>query len=103
MSSHDSTYSHPYVGFEGTPAWSAIDKALQELAGNRDLIETTKHEYIVGFLCKSLAESVDEAPTPEVRRQALRSIRASVRQANPAHRDLVEELIQERQLEANHG
>jgi hypothetical protein len=97
--------SHPYTNYEGTVEWSAIDKALRDLALNRDLVETTKHEYIVGYLCKALAfpETVVASPSPEDRRKALHAIREAVKGANPSNRDLVEELIQERRLEAQHG
>ena len=104
MSSHS---SHPYAALEGTVEWSAIDRAVRELAANQDLVETTKHEYIVGFLCKALADpaySGSEAGTSDSRRVALHSIREAVRKANTSNRDLVEELIQERKLEAQqHG
>lgn len=103
MSSHR---PHPYTGFEGTFLWSAIDRALQQLTANRDLVETTAHEDIVGFLCKALVEPVSassQGPSPASRRQALRSVREAVRKANVSNRDLVQELIDERRLEAQHG
>lgn len=101
--------SHPYAELEGTAQWSVIDRALIELAENRDLVETTAHEYIVGYLCKALAEPARLAPqqivqplSPEGRRNALTNIRAAVRKANTTNRDLAEELIAERRLEAQH-
>jgi hypothetical protein len=80
-----------------------------ELAENRDLVETTAHEYIVGYLCKALEANptshVEAANRSKVhnrttRGEALRRVREAVRKANPLNRDLVQELIEERRLEA---
>jgi hypothetical protein len=101
MSSQPSPNPHPYLAYEGTAEWSAIDRAMQQLAANRDLVETTAHEYIVGYLCKALKEPATAEPaTPQGRQEALQRIRAAVKKANPAGRDLVAELIAERRLEA---
>lgn len=89
--------------------WSVIDRAVLELAENRDLVETTAHEYIVGYLCKALAErgagvEMNMLPTSleASRGEALRKLREAVKAANPGHRDLVSELIAERTAEAQH-
>jgi hypothetical protein len=50
---------HPYQKFESTPEWAILDRAIRELVENQDLRETTAHEYIVGYLCKSLADAVE--------------------------------------------
>jgi hypothetical protein len=103
-----SSQEHPYLGFAGSPQWSVIDRALQELARNRDLVETTAHEYIVGYLCKALADTqmpgLDDTTdlrsrSKKVRSEALRSLRQAIKKANPEGRDLVQELIAERRLE----
>lgn len=52
-----SASQHPYVQFEGTKAWSALDAELTALAQNNDLIEQTDRRYIVGSLCKALVEA----------------------------------------------
>ena len=100
----DSTASHPYSELAGSPAWQIIDRAIAELATNRDLVETTAHDYIVGYLCKALASSKVEAAhsavDQEARRAALHRLRTAVQQANPEGRDLVAELIAERRAEA---
>ncbi|MFB7142857.1 hypothetical protein ACFCYN_25005 [Gottfriedia sp. NPDC056225] len=49
--------SHPYVKFENTPLWNVISKGIDELVENNDIEETTKREYIVGYLCKLINES----------------------------------------------
>lgn len=50
--------SHPYEQFEGTPLWEAINKGIDDLVENNDIEETTRREYIVGYLCKLINESV---------------------------------------------
>jgi hypothetical protein len=45
---------HPYKAYEGTPLWLAIDEAVAELVRNKDLVETTRREYVVGYLCQQL-------------------------------------------------
>ena len=50
------TPQHPYVQFEGTSVWSALDAALTALVQNGDVIEQTDRRYILGSLCKALAE-----------------------------------------------
>ena len=47
---------HPYVQFVDTDAWSILNAALDELVKNGDLVEQTNRDYIVGYLCKALAE-----------------------------------------------
>jgi hypothetical protein len=49
--------SHPYKQFEGTPLWEVINKGLDDLVENNNLEETTRREYIVGYLCKFINES----------------------------------------------
>ena len=107
MSADDSSRPHPYLGLTTTPQWAVIDRAVLELAENRDLVETTAHEYIVGYLCKALADrmggeigAVADFERSEHRRQALDRVRKAVKQANPKKRDLVRELIEERRAEA---
>jgi hypothetical protein len=103
------TQRHPYVRLTGSPQWTAIDRAVCELAENQDLVETTAHDYIVGYLCEALgATSGQEAGRRKVtsirdqsiQADALRRVRAAVKKANPSNRNLAQELIQERRLEA---
>jgi len=46
----------PYKELEGTRLWATLAQAVSDLVGNRDLQETTRREYVVGFLAKRLAE-----------------------------------------------
>lgn len=111
ISKSEASPRHPYESLASTPEWPVIDRAIQELAGNRDLVETTSHEYIVGYLCRALertrstlaepALSVAEDSAETARRRAvLRAAREAIRAANPEGRDLVQELIDERRAEA---
>lgn len=57
--------SHPYRGYERYRAWAVLDHALEELVDNKDLKETTRREYIVGWICKALDEAgLLVPPTP---------------------------------------
>jgi hypothetical protein len=44
----------PYEAFRGTPAWETIDKAINDLVENGDIVETTRRDYIVGCICEKL-------------------------------------------------
>ncbi len=104
MSSGDRSMSHPYLRFSGSPEWAAIDRAVRELAENRDLVETTEHEYVVGYLCQALARTTSDLESPATSElEALKRVRLSVKEANSEGRDLVEELLAERTAEARRG
>lgn len=45
---------HPYRRFEGSPAWKVIWESIDHLAANQDLRESTRREYIVGYLLERL-------------------------------------------------
>lgn len=51
----DPEYRHPYVRYEGTPMWRWVHKGITDLVGNLDLVEREEREYIVGYLCKVIA------------------------------------------------
>jgi hypothetical protein len=38
----------------GTPVWKLVDKAINDLVENKDLVETTRRDYIVGYICEKL-------------------------------------------------
>ena len=46
--------THPYVRWEGTPLWNAIEKAIADLAKNHDIVEETGRNHIVGYVCKAV-------------------------------------------------
>ena len=48
---------HPYLAFEGTPEWEAIDDALRDLEENRDVEITTARPYVVGYLVRALTQA----------------------------------------------
>jgi hypothetical protein len=65
MTDNDSQLDHPYREFKSTPEWIALDRAIGELVENRDLTETTSRKYIVGYLCKALANETFEIGAKE--------------------------------------
>ncbi|MGC2656764.1 MAG: RHS repeat-associated core domain-containing protein [Bryobacteraceae bacterium] len=57
----DSNFTHPYVKYEGTAIWTSLETAISDLVANGDLVEQTNRKYIVGYLCKVLAATVEGA------------------------------------------
>jgi len=51
---------HPYKEFEKTGLWKALNEGIRELVENQDLKETTRREYVVGYLCKVLTRRRDK-------------------------------------------
>ncbi len=49
--------THPYTTFEGSDLWNVLDTAINALVKNGDISEATRHEYIVGYLAKTLNDS----------------------------------------------
>lgn len=48
---------HPYLEYEGTPLWAALDGALADLERNRDVTITTARTHAVGYLCRALTRA----------------------------------------------
>jgi hypothetical protein len=46
---------HPYIKFEGSVLWRTVEKAIAALVKNGDLEERTAREYIVGYICQTIA------------------------------------------------
>ncbi len=103
-----------YQRWEGTPEWGVLDRALKQLVANRELQESSRHEYLVGFLCKALGEVLGEAPERTnrsgeddplaARRRAsqedLRRAQEMIAPSPPSARSVVDKLIGERRAEA---
>ncbi len=49
--------SHQYERYKNFPLWDALKKALNELKENQDIKITTKEEYVIGYLCKSILDN----------------------------------------------
>jgi hypothetical protein len=47
--------AHPYLRFENTPLWRAVNTAINDLIENQDVKETAPREYVVGYICKILS------------------------------------------------
>ncbi len=50
---------HPYKELEGSELWKTIEDSLKLLQENDDIEITTKPEYVIGYLCKSLIPIVN--------------------------------------------
>jgi hypothetical protein len=44
----------PYEQYRGTEIWEIVDEAISNLMKNQDIAETTRRDYIVGYLCQKL-------------------------------------------------
>jgi hypothetical protein len=49
--------THPYIEYEGSALWQAIDSALSALEDNQDLALATARPHAVGFICRRLDEA----------------------------------------------
>jgi hypothetical protein len=57
-------YRHPHVDYEADQLWPLIQKGIDDLVKNQDLIEQLDRSYIVGYLCKVISngqKSVDSS------------------------------------------
>lgn len=45
---------HPYQEYEQTQLWELINKAIDDLVKNQDIEITTRKEYVIGYLCKTI-------------------------------------------------
>lgn len=50
----DDTPAHPYISYEGTLLWMAVEAALAELERNGDLHLSTARPHVIGFICQHL-------------------------------------------------
>jgi hypothetical protein len=46
----------PYKKFEKSQVWTAVEKAIDDLVQNTDLIEQTDRRYVVGYLINRMQE-----------------------------------------------
>jgi hypothetical protein len=54
--------TYPYEMYRGTRVWKVVEKAINDLVDNKDLVEKTPRDYIVGYMCKKLRGIVSTAP-----------------------------------------
>jgi hypothetical protein len=50
------TISTPYDPHRESDVWKVIDEAIRDLVNNHDLVENTRRDYIVGYICQKLQE-----------------------------------------------
>jgi hypothetical protein len=51
----------PYEAQRGTRAWKIVDRAINDLVENKDMVETTQRDYIVGYICEKLERLAPES------------------------------------------
>lgn len=47
----------PYDAYEETSLWKSVDEAISDLVENKDIVEMTRRDYIVGYICNKLESS----------------------------------------------
>ena len=47
----------PYEEYKNNLLWNVIDKSIADLVENKDIVETTYREYIVGYIVKNIIKS----------------------------------------------
>jgi len=55
--------NHPYQAFEASTTWKRVDRAISALVKNGDIKETTRREYIVGYICKMIGAGMGSRST----------------------------------------
>ena len=53
----------PYDKYRTNPTWTVIEKALNELVDNQDIIFQTIPDYVIGYIVKKLEEAKQRGST----------------------------------------
>ena len=53
----------PYDKYKENPAWTVIEKALNDLVENQDIIFQTVPDYVIGYIVKKLEEAKQHGST----------------------------------------
>ena len=54
---------NPYDKYKENPAWPVIEKALNDLVENQDIIFQTVPDYVIGYIVKKLEEAKQHGST----------------------------------------
>ncbi len=46
-----------YQEYKENPLWEIVDKAINDLVENDDIVETTARDYIVGYIVEKILKS----------------------------------------------
>jgi hypothetical protein len=46
------------MDYENTPLWNVVNKSVSELEQNQDIKLSTPREYVIGYICKQIKESL---------------------------------------------
>ena len=47
----------PYNEYKNNKLWKIIDTSIKDLIKNKDITETTNHDYIVGYIVKKVVDT----------------------------------------------
>jgi hypothetical protein len=59
------TMAHPYEAYENTELWNVLDRSIQQLVVNSDIMLQTDRRYVAGYLCQQLSECPPRSPDRE--------------------------------------
>jgi hypothetical protein len=62
QNTQDNLPKHPYLEYENTSLWDVVNKSLSELEQNQDIKLFTPREYVIGYICKQINESLKKDP-----------------------------------------
>lgn len=62
QNTNDHSPEHPYTDYENTSLWKVVDKSIFELEENQDIKLSTPREYVIGYICKQINESLKNDP-----------------------------------------
>jgi tRNA threonylcarbamoyladenosine modification (KEOPS) complex Cgi121 subunit len=62
--------TNPYEIYRETAVWRVIEEAIDDLVGNNDIVEKTRRDYIVGYICKKLQGIVRAKSTQQLKEKA---------------------------------
>ena len=49
---------HPYIKYEQDKIWTVVNDLINDLINNNDIELQTPIEYVVGYICKGLLDSL---------------------------------------------
>jgi hypothetical protein len=54
ITTKQTTVVSPYEMYMESQLWKNIDEAITDFVDNNDIVEKTRRDYIVGYICKKL-------------------------------------------------
>jgi len=52
--------THPYENYKNNELWQVVEKALDDLVENQDIVLQTVDDYVIGYIVKTIIDSNDK-------------------------------------------